>query len=161
MTQRVVVERIELIGRQETRHDLEQEMRRRVLEPMVVDQALGRGRLQRTEQGGDPRHAVPEILERCACALAPADGEPVGHRHRVHRPGARRAHSLHLDARLFEQPVEHAPGERAMGTTALERQIDVLHLGDRWPGPQGDRPGASFLRMRIHRRPPWTQGYRI
>ena len=102
---------------------------------MVVNLALGRGRLRRAEQGGEPRNALPEILERLACALAPPDGEPVGHCHRVHRAGARRAHSLHLDARLLEQPVEHAPCERAMGAAALESQIDVLHLGDRWPGP--------------------------
>src|SRR6266487_3647842 len=102
---------------------------------MVLDQSVARRRLQRTEQSGSPSNALPEILERLACALAPPNGEPVGHCHRVHRAGARRAHSLDLDARLFEQPVEHPPGERAMSTAALESQIDVLHLDNRWPGP--------------------------
>jgi hypothetical protein len=100
---------------------------------------------------------VPEILERLACALAPANGEPVGHRHSVHCAGARRAHSLHLDAWLFEQTVEHTPGERAMGPAALEGQIDVLGLGDRRHAPLGDRLGArlggSFVRQRLHRYP--------
>jgi len=75
----------------------------------------------------------------------------MGHHCRVHCASTRRAHPLHLDTRLFKEPVEHTPSERAMGAAALESQIDALHLRDRWPELPRDRRRESFSRMRIYR----------
>src|SRR6516162_4578582 len=75
----------------------------------------------------------------------------MGHHRRVHCAGARRAHSLHLDARFFKEPVEHPPSERAMGTAALESQVDALHLRDRPSELPGNLLWKSFPWMRIHR----------
>jgi hypothetical protein len=47
--------------------------------------------------------------------------------------GAPRAHSLHLDTRLFNKSVEHTPGERAMGAAALKSQ--VMHFTFEITGP--------------------------
>src|SRR6516164_2438019 len=127
VAQRVVDERIKLIGRQESRHDLEQ--------------------LQRTKRSADPRDAEPEFFERLARALSPTSGQPMGHHRCVHRAGARRAHSLHLDAWLFKQPVDHTPSERAMGAAALESQTDALYLRDRRSELPRDRLWGKSLRM--------------
>ncbi len=35
---------------------------------------------------------------------------------------------LDADPLVLEQPVEHAPGERAMGAAALQREVDHLHM---------------------------------
>src|SRR6516164_7357704 len=129
--QRVVVERIKLIRRQESRDDLEQ--------------------LQRTKRSADPRDAEPEFFERLARALSPASGQPMGHHRCVHCTSARRAHSLHLDARLFKEPVENTPSERAMGAAALESQADAFHLRYRRSELPGDRLWESFPWMQIHR----------
>src|SRR5215475_4416904 len=75
----------------------------------------------------------------------------MGHHYRVHGAGARCAHSLHLDTRLFKEPVEHAPSKGAMGAATLEGQIDALHLRDRWSELPRERLSRSFRWMRIYR----------
>ncbi|HEX4599006.1 MAG TPA: hypothetical protein VH278_14525 [Burkholderiaceae bacterium] len=45
-------------------------------------------------------------------------------RDRVHRTGAGTADRFEVEVRFFEQPVEHAPGKRAQGSAALQRQVD-------------------------------------
>ena len=61
-------------------------------------------------------------------ALAPAGrlGKAVGQDGRIHGAGTRGADPLEGKPLLLEQPVEHAPGEGAVRTPALERQIDQL-----------------------------------
>ena len=94
---------------------------------------------------------MPEFFERLACALSPADGQPIGHYRSVHCAGAGRADPLDLDARVFHEPVEYTPSERAMSTAALESQADTLHLRDRWSELAGWRLRGRFRRMQIYR----------
>src|SRR6516165_4979831 len=74
----------------------------------------------------------------------------MGHHRCVHCTSARRAHSLHLDARLLKEPVENTPSEGAMGAAALESQADAFHLRYRWSELPGDRLWESFPWMQIH-----------
>jgi hypothetical protein len=43
---------------------------------------------------------------------------------RIHGTRRRAGHALYLEPRLFEQTVEHAPGECAMGTASLQGKIN-------------------------------------
>ena len=128
-----MVQRIELVGRQEPRQDVEDEVGRRVLEPVVVRQPVEERGLQRAEQRR-VRDAAPEIAQRGLRTVAPADGHAVGHDGGVHGAGARRADALELDRLLLEQAVEHAPGEGAVRAAALEGEVDG-------PDPARERPG--------------------
>jgi hypothetical protein len=56
-------------------------------------------------------------------ALAPADGQAVGEHDGVHGAGACRADAVDFEPRLFQEAVQNAPGESAMGTSALQREI--------------------------------------
>ena len=67
------------------------------------------------------RDTPPKAHERLLCALAPCDGEAIGEYCGIHRAGARRADPIDRDPRFLEQSIQHAPGEGAMGATALER----------------------------------------
>src|SRR5215469_11793775 len=68
---------------------------------------------------------MPEFFERLACALSPADGQPIGHYRSVHCPCAGCADPLDLGARVVHEPVEHTPSERAMGTATLKSEADT------------------------------------
>jgi hypothetical protein len=48
----------------------------------------------------------------------------IGDHRSVHRAGAGPADALDDDPLIPQQTIEHAPGEGAMSTAALERQID-------------------------------------
>ena len=53
-------------------------------------------------------------------------GEAVGEDDGVHRSGAGGADAFEGDAFIFQQPVEHAPGEGAVRAAALERQVNGM-----------------------------------
>src|SRR3954464_14444934 len=72
------------------------------------------------------RNSSPEGRKCCFSGLATANREPVGEYDSIHRAGAGGADAIDLDARVLEQPIQHAPSEGPMGTSALEREIDVL-----------------------------------
>src|SRR5262249_29731943 len=55
----------------------------------------------------------------------------------VHGAGARGADAFERDALVFEQPVEYAPGEGAVGAAALQRQVDRLRRYRGTPPPLG------------------------
>ena len=69
---------------------------------------------------------APETAQTFARALAPAGHQAMGQYHRIHGAGTGAADGINLQASIFEQPVQHAPGECAMGTTALQGEVDAL-----------------------------------
>ena len=140
--QRVVVGGIELVGRDQPAHQVEHQERRRVVERVVVQQPVERRGLQRAHGRGmaDP---PPEAGERLLRALAPAFGQAVGQHHGVHGPGAGGRHALERDPLVLEQPVEHAPGEGAVGAAALQREVDRLDRGVVGRGLRGRAPPAA------------------
>jgi hypothetical protein len=126
VAQRVEVERIELIGRKHLRHQVHDEEGRRQRERVIARQPLDRQRLQRTEacRLGD---ACPERGERLARRVAAAARQTAGEHHGIHRAGRSGADALEGDALVLEEAIEHAPGEGAMRTTALEGEVDRFH----------------------------------
>jgi hypothetical protein len=104
--QRVHVEGVELIGREEPRRH------------------CGRG--VRACSRRDLADARPEVLEArsrlLAPALTPALGEAGRHHDGVDRAGARAAHHVEGEVLLLEQAVEHAPGKGAEGAAALQSE---------------------------------------
>src|SRR5262245_31610668 len=98
-------------------------MRGRVLEPVIVRDAIEHRGLQRTERSR-MRDTAPETGQRLPRPFAPADGQAVGQYSGVHRARAGRADALEPDARVLENAVEHAPGERAVRAAALQCEVD-------------------------------------
>ncbi len=72
---------------------------------------------------------APESIERLARALCPAGGVALRQHHGVQGAGTGAAEPFDDDALILEQPVEHAPGERAMRAAALQREIDAARAG--------------------------------
>ena len=60
----------------------------------------------------------------CARAVSAAAHPAIGQRDRVHGAGAGAGYRLDVEPPVLEQPVEHAPGERAVRAAALQRDID-------------------------------------
>src|SRR5690606_40423921 len=89
---------------------------------------------------------APESRQRRARALAPAAHVAVDQHRRVHRPGRGAGNAFDLQPLLLEQAVEHAPGEGAMGTAALQGQVDLQrHAPARRPGPApAAAPGGGW-----------------
>lgn len=67
---------------------------------------------------------VPEVRQAPASPVAPALHPAIGKDDRVHGTGNAAAQPLELNAWILEQSVQHAPGERAVRATALQRQIE-------------------------------------
>ena len=78
-------------------------------------------------------HFVPDGAQRLPCAFrrrsagAPRDGPAGGESHGVHgsRAGATDGGKLH--GAIFQQGVEHAPGECTMRAAALQCEVEELH----------------------------------
>jgi len=121
---RVVVRRVGEIGRDRAGNRVPEQPARREVHVPDRDGAIERGRLQRAELGplGD---RGPEAAERPSGLLASTACEPVGQGHAVHRPRTRAADGGYLDTIVLEQPVEDAPGERAVSPAALQGQADT------------------------------------
>ena len=131
--QRIEVERIELVGRQQPGDHVEHQEGRRMLERARAGQLVEQARLQRAEGRGmaDP---PPEIGERLLRAALAAFGQAVGKHGGVHGAGAGRDHALEGQIVLVEQPVEHAPGEGAVRAAALQSEVDRPLAAHGWSG---------------------------
>jgi hypothetical protein len=69
--------------------------------------------------------AGPETPQGFARAGPAAGHQAVGQHHGVHRARAGAADGVEFDTFFFEQSIQHAPGEGAVGTASLQRQIDA------------------------------------
>src|SRR5262245_17284638 len=139
----IVVAGIEMIGREHPRHEIEESIGGGMLEPVVAgDPVVPRG-LQDAPLGR-LRDALPEVRECADRALAPADGQAVGEHDGVHGAGTCRADAVDFEPRLFQEVVQNAPGESAMGTSALQREIGNPRVRHRCRGLHS--PGLRPLR---------------
>ena len=67
---------------------------------------------------------MPEQFEGSTRAFRSACGVPVRKDHCIHRTGGGTGNAVDPEPWFLEEPVEHAPGEGAMRTAALERKVD-------------------------------------
>ena len=121
--ERIDVERIELIRRRHEGERLHEQKAGRMFQPVFRAQPVDQGRLEDAAPGfrGEP---VPERTQRGFCAIAAACRQARGKDYGVDRTGAAGRDSVERKPLVFQQPVEHAPGERAMRAAPLERQVD-------------------------------------
>jgi hypothetical protein len=119
--QRVVVERVGLVGREQPAEQGEPEVARRVVEVPAPEQPVEPGPLERAEDRA-LAGADPEPVERPPGPLPAAPRVAGGGRGGVQRPGAGAADRPDDDAVVLEQAVEHAPAEGAVRAPALERE---------------------------------------
>ncbi len=119
------VERVELIGREQPRHRVEHVEAERVVHvPALVQRRQHLGHRHRHQRAvADP---PPELVECCDRALLAAAHETVGEHHGVHRAGAGAAQAVDEQTVVAHQALQHAPREGAVGTAALQRQIDAF-----------------------------------
>jgi hypothetical protein len=145
VAQRVLVERVELVGREEPRHRVEPQPQRRMVHVARAGRAIEPRGLQRRERRrlADPG---PERPQRLAGALVAADRQAVGEHRGVHRAGARTDDALDGDTVFLEQPVEHPPGESAMRAAALEGEVDGLLRGHGL-APVTEAVAGAYIRL--------------
>jgi len=151
VAQRVEVERIELIGAGKICQRFEPEIGGRRAEgersEIGVEKLALDGR-----QGAFLADREPEVMELATGALAPVIDEPLGERHRVHRPRARAADRLDIEPVILEKEVEHAPRIGAVRPSPLQSKIDRLHLNGSLARAQALTRRSSRRRSRDSRR---------
>ena len=125
VAQRVQVHRVQLVGRHDPRQNVHDHEDRAVVEAVIARHLVIPRRLERA-LGALVADLLPEFLELLARTLGPADGQAVPEHRGVHRPGTGGAHRVESDPAILEQFIENAPGESAMGTATLKREIDLL-----------------------------------
>src|SRR5271166_6177460 len=88
---------------------------------------------ERVEDGSADRAVLscgtgsrPEFFEGFPRFGWAASRHAVGESNRVHRAGTRAADRLDVKPLVFEELVEHTPGESAMGAAALQGELDRL-----------------------------------
>ena len=101
-----------------------------LVELKILDPRLGAGlRSLWSVRGQILRHrielrlagdALPELPQSLARSGAAAGGVAVSQHHGIHGAGAGAADCLDADSFVFQQPVEHPPGKRAVRAAALE-----------------------------------------
>src|SRR5215469_1300904 len=120
LTDGVEAEWVEAVRRDYSRHQVHRDICWRGVERPTVHQPVERRSLDWTE----PRslcYPTPIGVERRPCPLGAAPHEAANQNRAVHCAGGCAGDRFNLKPSLFEEAVEHAPGERAMGSTALER----------------------------------------
>ena len=125
IAQRIHVERIELIGRQNAAQSVDKNVVRRLIEAEIRVHLIQEGRRDEA-RGSHLGHLLPESLQPFARALAAVERQAVGEHDGIDAAGAGRGDAVEADALVFQQAIEHAPSEGAVAAAALERQIDGL-----------------------------------
>ena len=123
LAQRILAHRIDVVGRDQARHEIHRDIHGRGIERPAPEQHVERPTPERTEAGG-VRDAPPESLKRLTRAGSPALLMAVDQHRGVHRAGGGAGNAVDLEPGLLEQAVEHPPGEGAVGAPALEGEID-------------------------------------
>ena len=124
--QRVELHRegVELIGRGHPGQRLEGVPGQGIAQVIAPDRLFQGARLHRAH-GEAGAEAAPEALHAVtragAAALAQAEGEDGG----IDGAGRGAGHAFEIQPILIQQPLQHAPGEGAMGAAALQGQVDL------------------------------------
>ena len=122
-SQWIVPHRVQVIGRQQARHEIHGDIDRRRVQCPAAEKHIERSAPQRTEARrlGD---AAPEILQSGPGAVGPAFGMAIDKHCGIHRARRRAGNAIDSKPRLLEQTIEHAPRECPMRASALQRKID-------------------------------------
>ena len=150
VAQRIGPARVQLVGREQARHEIHRDEGGRIIERPAAHEHIEGCALERAEPGS-LGHLAPECLQGSAGIPGPALGETVGEHHGVHGARRRSRDAVDAEPRLLQQPIEDAPGEGAVRASALERQINEDRAlgslrpieglvtrasgGTRWPRP--------------------------
>src|ERR1700731_2340133 len=81
-------------------------------------------------------YRTPELRKARSGCLRSAANETIVQHDGVDGASRCAGDPVDLQPAVLEQSIEHAPGERAMGTAALEREIDALSPADARPDPR-------------------------
>jgi hypothetical protein len=120
LTDGINAERVEAVRRDDPRHQIHHEIAEGRVERPTVHQPVERRSLDWTEPCS-VCNPTPIGVEGRPCALGAAPHEAANQNRAVHCAGGCAGDRFDLQPRLLEEAVEHAPGERAMGSAALER----------------------------------------
>src|SRR5271166_275688 len=122
-TQWIFSHRIQVIGRQQARHEIHDDVERRRVQRPAAEKHIERPAPERAEASrlGD---AAPEILQGRAGAGGPAFRVAIDQHRGIHRAGRRARNAVDSEPGLLEQTIEHAPGECPVRASALQREID-------------------------------------
>ena len=138
--ERIDIERIEVVGRKIVRQQIEPRLHRRALERRERQHPFDHRALH-WRQIAVVADGTPEIGEPLLRFRAAAARQSVGKHHRIDGAGGRTRNAFEHQAPVSQKVFEHAPGECAMRTAALKREIDAL--GPRRARRLGARPGNS------------------
>ena len=72
---------------------------------------------------------LPIVPQRALAPVAAARGQAGREHDRIDGAGTGGADSVEAEPFIFEQPIQHAPGERAVAADALQRQVHLLSRG--------------------------------
>src|SRR5690606_5533556 len=115
-------------------------------------------------------NALPEPAQRLTGTLAATLEEAVREHDGIHGTGTGAADAFETDARILQQRVERAPGEGAVGASALQGQVDgsctafahravqppsrvsVVPVMLPAPGPHRKRTASAMSSGRVKRR---------
>ncbi len=73
-----------------------------------------------------PRTAVAKQPQRVPRPVAASSRQAIGKNDGIDGPGAAGGNPFEAQTFILEQAIQYAPGERPVGTAALQRQVDDL-----------------------------------
>ena len=123
--QRIDVERIEIVGGEISRERLHPQAYRRILDRPERKQPVYGAALKVREISGKASR-LPEIGEPLARLVGAAARETVGQHDRIDGTGRCAGNAFDRQPAVFEQMVEHTPGECAERAAALQGEIDAF-----------------------------------
>src|SRR5262245_30334514 len=144
-----MIERIDLIRRPDAREHVEPDIERIVIE--MPWKRYGRGQVGRI--GGkawEPADILPVSLQGLFGFGAPTAVETVGQDGGIHRARTGAADAGDVELRLFEQPIQNAPGEGAMRAATLQRNRDAAGFGCRCARGLWRRRAVRSVVMWLH-----------
>ena len=122
VAQRIGAMRIEIVGREDARHQIEGDEHRRSVERPAAEHHVERRAAEGAEQCR-VGNAPPELLERGLGTLGAARSLAADQDGCVHGAGRGSGNALDLESRLLQKAIEDPPGKGTVRATALERQV--------------------------------------
>ena len=120
--QRVEVAGIEVIGGEQARGQVAEDEGRRVVHRPLAQQHVDWTATQRAQQGRI-RGQLPEAFQGDPGALGATRGIAVAQDRGIHGPGGGTGESVDAEPGLLQEPVQHPPGEGAVGPPTLQGEV--------------------------------------
>ncbi len=140
--ERIDVERVHAAGREETAHGIEPALHRHARRRKLIHDVTRHHRKAAIDAG-----RAPELSKPLARLFRPAAHQAVGQHHRIHRARRGAGHAVYAEPAVFQQLIEHAPGEGAMRAAALESQVDAFLRTIRLRLLAAEPPGEEFVHV--------------